>query len=322
MKLCTLNKLIRKRDWIAVDKRLQTLIGKREAKKSDRVMYKCCKYRAPLDIIEKVYNLNPDSIHMTRSSKVGKLPIHVVCEVYSFAGNGSSECEDALAIVDLLLRKNPSSLVKPDKVRGWNPLHYVCSRGIDAVPELIDLLMSCSCSGSSVRSVDKLGMTCLHVACLYGVPVESISILVDSFPDALSTPSRVDGYLPIHCVCLSGAPISHIKYLSRQKGFADSLSHIDKSGRNALHYACEWILSICALNLLINNNFKIIEMADKLGKTPLHIAVQKQTSSEVVNQLGFYNPSALSKKDNIGKTPYDYARKSSLRLLSSDAKRY
>jgi len=63
-------------------------------------------------------------------------------------------------------------------------------------------------------------------------------------------------------------------------------------------------------------------MADKLGKTPLHIAVQKQTSSEVVNQLGFYNPSALSKKDNIGKTPYDYARKSSLRLLSSDAKRY
>lgn len=297
----SLSKLISDNEWEAVRKRLKRLrllMGKQGVKES--ILFKCCLFGAPMDIVEQLIMLNPDSVSTV--SVGGKLPIHAACE--STKNTFSSSIDDSYKsmLIDLLIEKNPASLVYPDKTRGWMPLHSACRSGSY---HLIRLLAENDEEGVAIRARDKENMTCLHLACLSGASLNAIRILLDLYPEAL-TAKTDQGYLPIHCCCLNGADKMILHLLANQTGFADMVIEIDSCGRTPLHYACEWNVTVDVVNILVESNPEIVQVADKFGMTPLHLAAAKQCTT-VVEVLCYANSFALKMKNSVGQTPLDYA---------------
>eukprot|EP00816_Leptocylindrus_hargravesii_P008757 CAMPEP_0196821656 /NCGR_PEP_ID=MMETSP1362-20130617/80281_1 /TAXON_ID=163516 /ORGANISM="Leptocylindrus danicus, Strain CCMP1856" /LENGTH=313 /DNA_ID=CAMNT_0042200939 /DNA_START=458 /DNA_END=1399 /DNA_ORIENTATION=+ len=244
--------------------------------------------------------LNPDSV--STISVGGKLPLHAACESTYNTFNSPTDDSYLSMLIDLLIEKNPASLVFPDEASGWMPLHSACRSGSC---HLIRLLAENDEEGIAVRARDKENMTCLHLACLNGAPLKAIRILLDLYPEALAVKSD-HGYLPVHCCCLNGADKTILQLLSSKVGFAESVMEVDSFGRTPLHYACEWNVTADVVHIMIEGNPEIVQVADEFGMTPLHLAAAKQCTT-VVDVLCYANSFALKVKNHAGQTPLDYA---------------
>lgn len=241
MYFCTLSLMVSKGDWDGVSRRLDSRLGKREVIISPNMLARCCKSEAPLHVIEKLVHIFPAGTMSAFNTKSDLLPLHIVCETYKF--HVESRAIESLAILDLIIIKCPKSLWNVDKQFGRTSLHMACCR-VDSSLNLIEQLLESY--GSQVIDVlllqDKDGLTCLHLACLYGASLAIIKTLVELCPQSINISAK-DGRLPLHCICLNGAKKRHINYFAKQLNFYQMISSKDKYGLSPFQYACEWSLS-------------------------------------------------------------------------------
>jgi hypothetical protein len=121
----------------------------------------------------------------------------------------------------------------------------------------------------------------LHWACFHRYDPEIVRLLLEAFPDGVSSPD-VNGYIPLHHACWHSHP------------------------------------SVDNIRLLIQANPQTISMKANNGKTPLHDACRVRASMDAIELLIQTRPTVVTERDQYGMTPlYYYACDASVRIFSS-----
>lgn len=144
-------------------------------------MHQACANHAPLDFVQMLYDLNPQSLD-TRDSVYKRLPLHVALMT----------CQSTNVILNLI-EWNPYSAEGQD-ILGRFPLHYACNHG--AAFEVVERLVTIY--PEAVSRPDVNGWMPLHVACRFGMPVAVVRLLLQKDPESVNmTTSK--GTTPLMC---------------------------------------------------------------------------------------------------------------------------
>jgi len=263
------------------------------------LLHAACKSNAPLDTIQLLLELNPDSISQRDDS--GWLPLHRACAYME---------PSSLTMIELLISHYPEAVRVPVEDNQYNselPLHLALKCGASA--EIIFTLLDHY--PDAAKHVTDDGTIALHygcgAACLVNTAsLEVIERLVELYPDGVHHAGD-EVTLPLHCACFSYGPsVEIVKFLIDQ--YPDGAKTQDVLGWFPLHRAaCHGSLGI--VQVLVESYPDAVKAKDGDGRLALHLACKFGSSREVVEFLvDCYNGeesycSGLSVVDNDGRIP-------------------
>lgn len=146
----------------------------------------CCHEDVPLDLVRKLIKAYPKSLHIT-DSYYNRLALHWACLKIKDKRND---------IIELLLQENPAS-ASQTALYGRLPIHYASAGDVD--PNVIRNLLRYYPFGA--RCQDKHEWLPIHLACLQGACSESVSVLLDSFPESVHLKTK-KGNTPRQCAAV------------------------------------------------------------------------------------------------------------------------
>lgn len=123
----------------------------------------------------------------------------------------------------------------------------------------------------------------LHMACRYRAPVGLVEVLLDSYPQAATSPDPNCGSLPIHLACQHKASYRVIKALLLRAPTCTKA--VDKRGRLPLHYAVLAKAHYAVVELLVESDPVASLAVDEDKKNPLELAKQAYGRRNVVVRL-------------------------------------
>lgn len=143
-------------------------------------LYLACRKCAPVDIIEVLIGVAPQTAQM--ANNLGWLPMHIACHF------GAS-----LEVLRILADAFPASMKSMDK-RGRTPLHFALGN-VDrpVTPAAVLLLLS----GEAGRCPDMGGMLPLHYACAYGASEAVLNVLLEGNYETITARDN-KGRTPLH----------------------------------------------------------------------------------------------------------------------------
>lgn len=259
---------------------------------------------------------HPTLVTMT-DSRGQYTPLHLLCK-----GGNSAALKQ---LVQLLLDIDPSAVNISDQ-ENYLPLHHACEVGCDS--EIVRMLLTCGVK--TAQALTRKRDTALSLACTSNTHVDTVKLLVEAFPDALSLKNNY-GFAPLHCICRAHLPRTSIvqvlldacpsSILFRTNG-GETPVHLFSSNRGAS-------AGILHLMTRIQNEEEskrrstgdglfapIVKIAgadtadlhadyavDKVGNTPLHDACFRETRFEQIETLVLSNREWVAARNKAGFTP-------------------
>jgi ankyrin repeat protein len=216
-------------------------------------LHYACRYGASIDVFEllmredQIYN---KTIH--HADKQGCLPLHVACR---HASNN--------AIFKFLLDKDgeEKAILRRDE-NGYLPIHLALER--NSALQTIELLVAADILKSTLHAPNPSGLTTIseiamkydyhallgsnyvqlldavveemniHTACRFGVPMESIELLLDMDSNQSVYKIDQDDNLPLHCALDGSASAEIIRHLIKVDTFKTTLHQKNKDGSTPL----------------------------------------------------------------------------------------
>jgi ankyrin repeat protein len=256
-------RLILKKDWEGVSKRLNTFpdeamtwIVTKGYNGNLRFLplHKACVLTPPPAIIEGLIKAFPDAVK--RSDQDGWLPLHCAC----FYG------APAESIEKLILAYPKAAQVKDDDSR--LPLHYACLKS--APDSVVNKLLSAHVKGALAKDND--GRMPLHHACAKAADDKVIETLVRLGPKALQSKDN-NGRIPLHLACKKGVTTHGLNHLLQchPRGAAAK----DDQEKLPVHHACQsGACSPAAVLMLLDAHPESIHSRTAFGLTPHDEACQ------------------------------------------------
>lgn len=230
---------------------------------------------------------------MLTQYKLGRTPVHAAVT------NGAP-----LNVVSHVLELRPLALAEKD-AWGRTPLACACMNARDGdanAANILKLLLT----EKGIRTLDRGGMTPLHVACANCASMENIHLLIDAFPEAMQLPDG-NGKLPLHAACSN--PRVDVELLELlTTAYPDSLKSFDKMGSLPLHIA---IQRKCPTDVVLF----LIDKAEGAARTreagskmyPLHMACRSGADKVLLEKLIEIYPEAIDAVDSKGNTFFHLA---------------
>jgi ankyrin repeat protein len=211
--------------------------------------------RGNVDILKILCNREP-GVEMAKD-KTGRSALHYACQ---YEGKGTAALKYLVCDVELKVDHCDQG--------GQTPFHLASRRGN------VDILkILCNREPGVEMAKDKTGRSALHYACQYeGKGTAALKYLV------CDVELKVDhcdqgGQTPFHLASRRGnVDILKILY-NRKSGVAMAK---DKTGRSALHYACQYEgKGTAALKYLVCDVELKVDHCDQGGQTPFHLASRR-----------------------------------------------
>lgn len=244
-------------------------------------------------LVEKIISFWDTGV--SAASDDGRLPVHLA----AFSGN--IEC------VQMLCSKFPHVVKKKTHLGGFLPIliaaehnHFkICEYLLSLFPDclleyddfgryplemalmqrnsmLSNLFLtaapSCSCSANPLT-----GRLPLHIACLFNMPLDILTMLVSANPAAIQS-SDIEGYIPLHFA----AQIGNIdSFTMLYESMVTTVLCRALNGRTCLHFAAqEGHIAIVRYVLTRSPGLELVPSHD--GYTPLHLAAYNGHSALAV----------------------------------------
>lgn len=193
---------------------------------------------------------------------------------------------------------------------GNRPLHLAAqSQSVDAIKLLIT-------NNVMINSVNKYGLTALHLAAINSGDEETITLLLENgakinMQDSINLASAM--HLTIACNKLLAfrALLNYQKTTSSSSSISNSSLNVniqDNNGQSPLHLAVKYLNTAIIIDLL-NDQRVNINLQDYNGKTPLMLAIEAKTlgvnCEQIIKKLIDKDSDVYNLKDLNGKTAFD-----------------
>lgn len=184
------------------------------------------------------------------------------------------------------------------------PLHYLC-KNKDVPLAIVDAFLG-TCPEAARTPDAVLGWLPIHIACKHDASVAVLDMLVQAYPEGLSTADK-DGNLPLHYACALESP-ECARYLLQ--ACSETVSLKNNKGQTPLHLACSrYDVSTELVQELIQLDKDACRVHDWQKRLPLHSACMWKASTQVIEMLLRCYPQSLRETDSHNMNPYDICRK-------------
>jgi ankyrin repeat protein len=151
----------------------------------------------------------------------------------------------------------------------------------------------------------------IHLACALEAPPSILQALHEAYPDGISEAEKTYGRIPLHIAAAFGLPTESLTVLIKLHPKACKVQ--DDHGRLPLHYACKSHSTLrdeknalCLLKAYPDS----VKVADTNGFLPIHVATRSANSRTVIRMLIRSAPETIVEKTRKGNTAIDCAKNS------------
>jgi hypothetical protein len=124
----------------------------------------------------------------------------------------------------------------------------------------------------------------LHVACAHGAPVEILHLLVEAYPDGISTVDPQAGRLPLHWLVTRKCSVPQVDYLLHR--FPEGSKKLDWAGRLPIHIAVSASdVTFDVVEAMIEHDPPSTTIPDRYDKTALEYAKATFGSGHMITEL-------------------------------------
>jgi hypothetical protein len=210
--------------------------------------------------------------------------------------------------IEEMIRRHPEVLTRTSYI-GWTLLQYACSffGSYRASPSTIRLMVDL-CPRAARMPTSHVRVTPLHLACQNGICMETISILIDAYFEALTDTDNA-GDTPLHASFRSGGVLPEVLLLLLSRCPVAVLGMCNAAGRTPLHEACYSGVSLDILRQTIHLYPKALRMMDGDGRSPHYLVCLsgRNLPLEVIQVLTHERPESCLLLDRYNFSPYDRA---------------